>query len=335
MPQVRNQCIECLRTLAMFSVILLHVSGRYLDTINASTNPVDTAICLGIRQLFFSGGGVSVYAFISGFYGVRFRVSKLLSMEMLAIFWGIAEMAFLASRGELSGWLIRCLLFPTAGGYFWYFSCYMQLLLLSPFVNMGIKYMSKEQLRYAVIALSLYCYVLKFMCKGNDCDVFTLLTLYLIGRYLRSYPLRWLQTRASILVVLLALTNVSITALASYLGLKGIASIMAGNNNPITVLLAISLFYLFLNIKGETRTIRIIALMAPYTLGIYIVHSMILSLYNNEIRETVEAGWHLVILSGLTLFLGSGVLEYMRQKIFVWSRLNQLIEWVGNKLAIY
>lgn len=316
MKQTRNQHIEALRSLAMLSVILLHVSGRYLEVLDIHTSPGEYSLCLGFRQLFFSGG-VSVYAFISGYYGIKLRFDKVLSMEMLAIFWGGLEIVLLMYQGQCSGWMIRCLLFPTAGGYFWYFACYMQLLLLSPLVNMGITNISKESLKYTVLIFVFYCYVLRFLCHGNDCDVFTLLSLYLIGRYLKLYPVDFCTIHALKCVVVLALINVIAVSLFSYVGLGKVSAMMAGNNYPITVMLAISLFFLFLSMKKRSVVIDGLAKMAPYTLGIYIVHSIILDLYSDNLKEQLFFwGGISILMYSVLLFLLSGVLEYMRQKLF-------------------
>lgn len=61
----RNLNIEALRVIAMLSILLLHISGRLF----VSEDNMIHAAELAVRPYFFIG--VSAFAFISGYYGVK------------------------------------------------------------------------------------------------------------------------------------------------------------------------------------------------------------------------------------------------------------------------
>lgn len=78
----RNGNIEMLRTIAMLLVLLLHISSYLFDKAGEIAYTLD---CI-FRSYFFLG--VSVFAFISGYYGVKYNGRKMFNYEMMGLFWG-------------------------------------------------------------------------------------------------------------------------------------------------------------------------------------------------------------------------------------------------------
>lgn len=81
----RNQNIESLRVVMMLLIVALHVIGNIfpIESMRSITHDVANASFFSIRSL--CNLGVSTFALISGYYGVRWSLSKALKMESMAI----------------------------------------------------------------------------------------------------------------------------------------------------------------------------------------------------------------------------------------------------------
>ena len=87
---VRNSGHELLRIAAMYMIIFIH-ANMYLGM-----------FCTGRTQIFFNGFvngicniGVSCFILISGYYGIRFNLQKLVKMECMMITYSILETVIL------------------------------------------------------------------------------------------------------------------------------------------------------------------------------------------------------------------------------------------------
>ena len=110
-----------------------------------------------------------------------------------------------------------------------------------------------------------------------------LVVVYLIGGYIRLYSMQ-LFSKHSILLALLSFASMLLGMLFihkyrygfSSLGTTQIAYFWPPNTLPMLIL-SISVFYIFLNIK--MKHIKIINIFASTTLGIYMLHDGILLRY--------------------------------------------------------
>jgi peptidoglycan/LPS O-acetylase OafA/YrhL len=78
----RNTNIEALRVIAIFLILLLHVS----TTILKEDGILVTNTAVLFRSYTFLG--VSIFAFISGYYGTKWNSKKLFKYEFMSVFWG-------------------------------------------------------------------------------------------------------------------------------------------------------------------------------------------------------------------------------------------------------
>lgn len=135
----RNSNVETLRVLMMYLIVLLHFSARVFDLGNPDKySPFIFSAIQGIRCICFLG--VSTFAFISGYYGIKWSLKKFLKNGILATIWGVVFYAM----GMAYGGANLKMLFPLSSGYHWYFSAYMILMILAPVLNKGMESLSKE-----------------------------------------------------------------------------------------------------------------------------------------------------------------------------------------------
>lgn len=134
---------------------------------------------------------VVVFVLITGIYGIKPRISKLLSLELEIIYYSIisAGIAYFAIKSIGLKELILSL-FPVSRRVYWFMSAYVELYLASPFINYIIDRSSKRLFIYMTIVLG-FCYCVLF--NGDTYNVGTNLTgfafLYCLGRFVSKYHL--------------------------------------------------------------------------------------------------------------------------------------------------
>ena len=88
---MRKSSIEVLRFFFMFLIVLqdVFVHGLHYQNDTYSTYP-----CLNILLLSFSYVGVTGFMFISGYYGIRFKLNSLISLFNQVLFWSVIIACF-------------------------------------------------------------------------------------------------------------------------------------------------------------------------------------------------------------------------------------------------
>lgn len=78
----RNANIEVLRVIAIFLILCLHVSGE----IFTKDGIMYTSTAVLFRSYTFLG--VSIFAFITGYYGTKWDSKKFFKYEFMSVSWG-------------------------------------------------------------------------------------------------------------------------------------------------------------------------------------------------------------------------------------------------------
>jgi len=162
------------------------------------------------------------------------------------------------------------LLFPITSGYLWYFSCYMLLMLFSPFINKGIHDIGKEQYSTVLIILLPICFVARLFLGINSCTLLTLIVIYLLGGYVKCYPSPCFMNSKCFFIVF-SILNMVIIFILAYYGNRYVL-LLEGSNNPLTIISSISLFIWVSGWKKQRKMSRLIAKIAPNMLAVYIIH---------------------------------------------------------------
>lgn len=300
-----------------------------------------TASCiLSLRMLIIIG--VNVFAFISGYYGVKIFSGgvKAVGYELLALSWGvifvIVDMAY---NGIIFRDILDMLL-PTISGTCWYFSAYMYLLFLSPILNKGIRCASRKEM---VIMLSFI--ILVDFCGGtiyhyNGTTFVQLLFVYFIGQYLHRYPILVLESSPLPIFLIACGTNMAAAFLLSYLQIGGahLTRMLESNKNPLVLLSAISLFMMAKKPKN-TRFARTVGHFAPYMFSVYIGHVLLLHLNLIEFKRYLIISpsisvivWSLLLMLSFILADRIRILMLGKPISVLENRINSLISKVLNCL---
>lgn len=202
----RNASVEYLRVLFMLCIVVLHSIGYReggAGLLPMCGGSIVTCIRYGIQGLCHIG--VSGFIFISGYYGIKFKWYKLWNIWTQALFYSVILAA-------LSIWIwdaqwVRMIMyfFMPISRSEWFLMDYVVVVLLAPFIQAGIYMMSRKQFLGIIIFLSVMLYIGRFASFDRGTSFLLMLDVYLIGRYLRTYPVYFWEDHASgVMIVALA-----------------------------------------------------------------------------------------------------------------------------------
>lgn len=181
----RNSNIELLRLVCIVMIVSMHVFGCYndgLSTLGWAALSVNNAV---------GNLGVTLFMLISGWYGIRLRAEKLLSLWNITLFWSLALIAVDVDHSAKN--LVRSV-FPVFTGKYWFLTVYIIISCLSPYIERLIVQLSRRQFQQLIALLLLFfvvapTFVILEIMRDSGKGVMNMLTVYLIGRYMALYGL--------------------------------------------------------------------------------------------------------------------------------------------------
>lgn len=251
----RNSSIELLRIICIFGIIFMHTIAYGGEKI------ADYNRYIQIFVNCFTNLGVTCFMLISGYFGVKFNLVKLIRLDLMVIFYSILYLIISVAAGYEIGMMdVLSSVFPVLSNRYWYVTVYFIIVILSPFINQIPEKLSKQNLqRLIFIVLFLSSVVstfLSFDLFGREGkNVMHMATLYLIGRYIRKYDDRTYRNKK---VVLLLFANVGLTMLLEFglFTVTGRYSLFYRDCSIFTVCSAILLFTVFRNIQFENKVVN-------------------------------------------------------------------------------
>lgn len=184
----RNSNIEWLRIMAIMMVLVSH-AGYF------TFGPVT---CHGLEAAgrvmteAFALACVNIFMFITGWYGVRFSLEKVLRLCFLALFAMVAA--------HLVAWAARPDLLVNLACWnplqYWYVNAYVGLLILAPALNAGVERLTARQLLVVLVLGYLTFGITDFLGlsqgigTNNGFSILWMAFVYLLGQYCRRHAAR-------------------------------------------------------------------------------------------------------------------------------------------------
>jgi len=324
--QTRKSNIELMRVVLMCMIIAHHliVHGLGLRGMYDNTYCVDN---LTIPSLFVNSfliASVNAFVFASGYFCIRFKPEKLVAFVLQAIFYSLCIYMLFVAAGvvtfDLRG-VVRALV-PITRGEWWFLVSYLGLYVVSPFLNGGFSRMTQKEARLLVILLLLFDCVWGFPFGSFSefgHSVFHFITLYILAGYLRMYPVAVKYAGALFIVssLLLFLSSLGLVYTGRMMWMGKLFSI----NNPLAVLAAVALFYLFLRLSLKNNIL--INRAGATVFGVYLIHDhtlareFLVSVVTN-LRVSFDTPVFLLCLLLLVplIFLISASVETLRIRLF-------------------
>ena len=284
--------LELLRCVAMMMVVVLHylgTGGLLADLTGESLNAPELAAWL---LEAFCIVAVNVYMFLSGYFlsGSSFRLSRLIQLWMQVWLYSVA----LGLAGALSGVMrdaefdlhyLLALIFPILMGHYWFMTAYVFLYLMLPLAGMAVERMTKRQLQVTLgLLLLAFCVIksvlpLRLDMAGQGYDCLWYLCVFLTAAYVRKFGISVLDRKwtGAILYVggCLGVFAGTLALRQVYLrtgSLERMLTMFLEYNHVLPFLAAVGLFGIFRKVQVKGKAAAAINRIAPYTLGVYLLH---------------------------------------------------------------
>ena len=286
--KVRNSNFDLLKIIAIGLIVLFHyVYGKW-DYSSMGNYKVIIDVIWMLGEL-----GVNVFALISGYFMIEqerpFKAKKICLMWIQVIFYSILSTTVTVKMGVLEIDWGRTLqtIFPITYRIWWYASAYFCLYFLTPFINKGLKTLEKkEYIKLNLILLLAFSIWPTFIgIIHNDTESFLfynrfiwILSLYCIAGYIRIYGLcrekctlcHWLFIHiCTWILTLLFIVFMPENGISNQIKMKN--TYFWSPNSTVMVVLSISLFMIFCNLKMNENSV--ISYIASCVFGIYLGHA--------------------------------------------------------------
>ena len=338
--------IELLRIVSMLMVVMLHYLGKG-ELLPATTGPMklNGYVAWGMESL--SIVAVNVYMLISGYFLVEsgFKLHRVIELWCQVLFYTILVPLVLIAIGILPTsifsiyYLLQTVL-PVQMEHYWFITAYIIMYLLSPVLSVAAKNMSRESLRGTIIGLLLFFAVSKsvlpfeLVVDNKGYDGLWFICVFLVAAYMRLYGIPFFTSKENgrrgwlvYLVGCAGIYGVMLAVRLVYLKTGSLDHFIGGTyhyNHVLNLLAAVGLFYAFSYLKfdGDKLWAKLICKVAPYTLGVYLLHEQmdIRYLWPKWLGASAEGNVFLfVIRSLLTVLLvfAVGILaDMVRGKLF-------------------
>lgn len=239
----------------------MHSFGGMLEEVKG----INLTSAVLVNALFNTG--VSCFILISGYFGVRLNIGRLLKLDAVVLFYSILSTVFMIVSGEqLTLAVLVQTVFPVIGKRYWFISCYFCLTILSPFINRIPESLEKKDFeRLLLICLMIFSvmptifFVTDNIMSDAGKGLANMLLMYLIGRYIRLYGKEHYQ-RGKILWTTGIWVLVTFSANMFLAVVRGVYTSNFSRDYSITIIMsAICLFLFFRELSFQSRIVNFLA----------------------------------------------------------------------------
>ncbi|MBR3630536.1 MAG: acyltransferase [Oscillospiraceae bacterium] len=278
----RESNFELLRIIAMLMIVLHHFAyhGKFqFPEEGATLNQLWT-------QFILVGGkvGVDIFVLISGYFLIlskSVRTAKAIRLWGQIFFYSVGFFAvFMIAGKEVPDFnnVLKHVL-PLTYRLWWFASSYFLLYLLSPYLNILLHSLSKQQYIGLILLMTVFWSLIPTLTaqKFLSNDLLWFVTLYAIGGYIRIFgtssklsaaPLILLSLGIMVLIFLTAPALDKLSARYEFITMK---SNYFYDMQRIPVLIASLLMFLGFS-KIHMRTSKFINVISSATFGVYLIH---------------------------------------------------------------
>lgn len=205
--KTRDSNFELLRIILMLFIVMHHI----ISSVIAPGFSSKGFACIDV--IFHTA--VIVFVLISGYFGINLRIKALLSLILQVTFYSLllTLLGVYVFRLGSPIDIIKSLL-PVSGNYYWFITVYVELLLLSPFVNKLLVHLSNQQYKSLIVILAFLIFWFGLLRKTNISidgkNIVYFIFIYIVGGGIRRISLldeksKFLTNRFHFLILLLSL----------------------------------------------------------------------------------------------------------------------------------
>lgn len=368
MSKARKSNFELMRIISMILIIVWHIiiHGHIIEhtigTINFILNMI-LSICIV---------HVNSFVLLSGYFGYdkKSSINKVIKLLNMTLFYS-ALIVIICTKLNLIN-LDSNVEFLKQFSYipfsqYWFIKTYMLLYLLSPFINKLINNLNKNQYRTLLLVSFLIFSIIpvfsgeQIFNVNQGYSLYNFIFLYILGAYLRIYPLdkskvfeklnkNKLRLILIVSFILLALFNVSLLYLGKYLEkidsniLKEIAGYIkrgfVSYSSPIVIIQTVCYFLYFSKLNINSKVINYVS---SCMFGIYLIHdnyiirSFIYRMLKVDLGIMIFSK-HIfleILLCTFIIFFISLFIEILRKLLFKLLRKIKFIDRLLNNIINY
>lgn len=283
----RNSNIEMGRIISMFLIVLGHYSWQTPWNYNHLSS-ISTVL---IQALWIGGKlGVDIFVLISSYFlytSNRLPIKPFVKLWKQVFFFSfiISFVLIVFFKVTPSPKIVLKTLFPFSTGAYWFFTAYGIMLLLSPFMNIMLRNLSKQQFHWLLGTLTVF-FILANVTQVSSFGMIedtgmTLITIYPFGAYIRRYKNDLLKIGNTKLVLIGTLSSIILLCSAMFIDLvqRLLPTILSGPHayarlygptSPLQLCTAVVIFCLLLKRPALTNTK--INYVAQNVFGVYLFH---------------------------------------------------------------
>ncbi len=274
-------------------------------------------------------------------------------MQVFTYSFGITLAAFLAFPQKVTGKQLLSSLFPIASQTYWYFTAYILLLILQPFVNRFLRFESEKQLtRLAAVSVFFLSVFPLFTAHFEVSEPFKatdpfmtlngysflwLLFLYILGAWIKRIDLVN-RMRPAVALVGMLLCGAVTWIVRELVPERFKLRLLVNYTSPTVLFMAVAYLVLFARMRVGRRAAGAIAFFAPASFGAYLLHvhplvwnkvlpRMFLWISKEPVLMAAEVLGCAVVL--LALFM---LIEKLRLWLFRVLQIDRLVGMIGSKL---
>ncbi len=345
----RDMNFELLRIIAMLLIVALHYithSGleKRLELYSFNYLFINSMKALAMIS-------VNLYVLITGYYMIKskIKIKKVVYIWGLTLFYSIVMLIISIIFGrKLQIAAIMKSFMPFSSGIYWFVTAYIALYILVPFINKLLLNLNKKQYQLLLIILFIIIVVIKSIFPDNTYiepsvngnHVSWLIYVYMLGGYVRLHWNRKINKKICLMAPLFIAIFIAIvrTISGKYFGRN-----MERLLQSVNVLNFISMMCFFLYFKEvkirNMKISNIIGKIAPTTFAVYLIHNnpnfrpllWRKVMGNFEVVNSPFLMFHFLI-TVIGIFLISGVIDLVREKIFnLWEK-TKMFQKIDEKL---
>ncbi len=334
---------DFIRIAAMLLICITH-SATGTGLYKAMDGIFDKSVSLLIISV--CGICVNLFVLISGYCGGSHthNPARVFKLWLQAVFFSILYLIWAYASGHINN--LKDIIpeiqpIPLAGNY-WFFTAYIGLFILSPFLNILITNLSRSQ-QYSLLAaiFFLFCILNNPLCSEIAATGFNLIWLsavYVIGAILKLNPPAWKNISLFITYIFGLGGQLCFLFLSIILKDSSIPVdlLPRGYTSPFILIQSIAIFLLVVRIDMQNwRIKKIIFVLSPLMFGVYLFHSdpfvwenHLAPLIRNLFIHDSQTSWWTIPTAGLLLFTLGCLAASIQIQLFRLFRADKLVDGV-------
>ena len=332
-PKVRNTNLELYRILVMLAIVAHHyvVNSGLMQLMD--TDPINPKSIFLYIVGMWGKTGINCFVLITGYFMCKSEITlrKFLKLLLEIEFYNIAIYFIFLAAGHLkfspTGFIFYIL--PIHNGVHDDFvSCFMLFYLLIPFLSAMVNHLNrKKHLLLILTCLTIYTLIPLipgFGITKNYVSWFCI--LFIIGSYLRLYPIKTELNTRYWLIIMLSSVFVAILSILCILHIKAKGldinpyRLVSDSNAPLAVLVSICSFMFFKNLNIKQS--KFINTIGGGTFAVLLIHANSNTMRQWLWRDLCDNVGHYAtnmiyihaLLIPIAVFIVCSLIEYIRMK---------------------